>query len=124
MLRSTSEVYRLRVETKLTEKRFAKLEKLFEIRAEFMQNIGREAETEPTPEQYLERIKEGLTVVEVVDKILCLLVTSTSTVKDRMIALMRIFGVWGKDVEMVLATCYKYASEGYERDILGRLLAN
>ena len=49
---------------------------------------------------------------------------STSTVKDRMVALMRIFGVWGKDVEMVLSTCYKYASESYEKDILGRILGN
>ena len=47
-----------------------------------------------------------------------------STVKDRMIGLMLTFGVWGKGAEVVLTTCYKYASEGYEWDTLDRLLTN
>ena len=33
MIVSTSEIYKMRVEAKLTEKRFVKLEKLFEVRA-------------------------------------------------------------------------------------------
>lgn len=43
MVRSTSEIYKLRVESKLTEKRFAKLEKMFELRSEYLQNVGKDS---------------------------------------------------------------------------------
>ena len=47
----------MRVEAKLTEKRFAKLEKIFEIRHEYMQNMGKEALKEAKAEEYFVRLK-------------------------------------------------------------------
>ena len=41
MIRSASETYKIRVEAKMSEKRFEKLEKMFEIRTEYMQNMGK-----------------------------------------------------------------------------------
>lgn len=75
-----------------------------------MQNIGKEAETEPTAEEYLERLKEGLSVIELVDKIVLSLVGSTTTVRDKLLVLMKIYGVKGDDIQLVLNSCYKYAA--------------
>ena len=56
-------MYRSRVESKLSEQRFAKLEKLFELRNEYLQNMGREGFDEISQEEYLDCLKEGLTAV-------------------------------------------------------------
>ena len=46
-----------------------------------MQNMGKEALKEVNAEEYFLKLKEGLGVVEIIDKILCTLVISTTTVK-------------------------------------------
>ena len=43
--------------------------------------MGKEVMKDMNPEEYFIKLKEGLGVVEVIDKILCSLVISTSTVK-------------------------------------------
>ena len=43
-------ILRNRVEAKLSEKKFAKLEKMIEMRNSYMQSVGREAEKEPETE--------------------------------------------------------------------------
>jgi hypothetical protein len=40
---------------------------MFEVRTEYMQNMGKEALKEVGGEDYLEKIKDGLGVVEVID---------------------------------------------------------
>jgi hypothetical protein len=63
-----------------------------------MQNIGKESFEELSSEEYLERLKEGLTVIETIDKILCYLVQCTSTVRDKLLILMKLYGVKCRDI--------------------------
>lgn len=43
--------------------------------------MGREAEKEMSSEEYLDRLKDGLIIVETIDKIVASLIFSASTVK-------------------------------------------
>jgi hypothetical protein len=102
----------MRVEAKLTEKRFAKLEKLFEVRTEYMQNIGKDALKEVGAQAYLDKMKDGLGVIEIVDKIICNLILSTSTVRQKLVVLMKLYGVLPPDIEFILKTRYNFIAEG------------
>ena len=71
---------------------------MFEIRTEYMQNMGKQALKEVEAEDYIVKLKEGLGVVEVVDKIICLLIFSSSTIKQKLIVLMKLYGVSAQDI--------------------------
>ena len=71
---------------------------MFEIRTEYMQNMGKQALKEVEAEDYIAKLKEGLGVVEVVDKIICLLIFSSSTIKQKLIVLMKLYGVSAQDI--------------------------
>jgi hypothetical protein len=59
-----------------------------------MQILGKEVLQEPTAEEYFAKLKEGLGAVEVIDQILCVLVLSASTVRQKLIILMKLYGVF------------------------------
>jgi hypothetical protein len=81
---------------------------MFEVRTEYMQNMGKEALKEVGGEDYLEKIKDGLGVVEVIDEIICNLIFSASTVRQKLIVLMKLYGVLAQDIEFTLKNRYKY----------------
>jgi hypothetical protein len=59
-----------------------------------MQNIIKdENEKEISSEEYLSRIKEGLTNIEIVDKILATLANSTPQLKEKLFVFMDLYGV-------------------------------
>lgn len=57
-------------------------------------------------------MKEGLGVIEIVDKILCNLIFSTSTVRQKLLVLMKLYGVLPQDIEFTLKTRYNFIGEG------------
>jgi len=56
--------------------------------------------------------------VEIIDKIICLLIFSSSTVKQKLITLMKLYGVLAEDIEFVLKTKYTFINEGLEKNHL------
>jgi hypothetical protein len=91
------------------------LEKLFEIRAECLQGMGRDGFDEISSEDYLALIKEGLSVVETIDRIIVSLILSSSTVRDRLSVLMQLYGVKCPDLEVTLRNLYRFMGEGAEK---------
>lgn len=63
-----------------------------------MQNIGKEALKVSNAEEYYLKLKDGLGVVDIIDRILCTLATSASTVRQKLVVLMKLYGVSANDV--------------------------
>ena len=89
-----------------------------------MQNIGKEALKEVAAEEYFQKLKEGLGVAEIIDKIICSLVTCTSTVRHKLVVLMKLYGVLAEDVEFTLKSKYSFIGDNAEKAHLERLLAD
>lgn len=53
-------------------------------------------------------MKEGLGVVEIIDRMLCTLAVSASTVRQKLVVLMKLYGVMADDVEFILKTKYAF----------------
>jgi len=83
-----------------------------------MQNIGKEALKIAGAEEYYSRLKDGLGVVDIVDRILCTLAVSTSTVRQKLVVLMKLYGVSADDVEYIIKTKYTYLGEGSDKNSL------
>lgn len=69
-------------------------------------------------------LKEGLTVVETIDRILASLILSTTTVRNKLIVLMQLYGVKWEDIETTLKNLYRFMGEGAEKARVERLMSD
>lgn len=53
-------------------------------------------------------MKDGLGVIEIIDTILCHIIFSTSTVKQKLLVLLKLYGVLPQDIEFTLKTRYNF----------------
>lgn len=60
--------------------------------------MGKEVFKEVEASEYLDKLKDGLGVVEVIDQIICYLIFSGSTVKSKVVVLMKLYGVLVQDI--------------------------
>jgi hypothetical protein len=89
-----------------------------------MQTIGRDTLEEVSSEDYMGFLKEGLTVVETIDRVLASLILSNSTVRNRLVVLMQIYGVKCEDIEVTLKNLYRFIGEGAEKARVERMMSD
>lgn len=89
-----------------------------------MQNMGKDTLEEISSEDYLGLLKEGLTVVETIDRVLASLILSNSTVRSRLVVLMQLYGVRSEDVEVNLKNLYRFMGEGAEKAHVERMISD
>jgi hypothetical protein len=89
-----------------------------------MQTIGRDTLEEVSSEDYMGFLKEGLTVVETIDRVLTSLILSNSTVRNRLVVLMQIYGVKCEDIEVTLKNLYRFIGEGAEKARVERMMSD
>lgn len=86
------------------------MEKIFELRTEYVRDM-KDEEKELTEEQYLNSVKEGQNIVEIIDKLLLLFIYCKS-LRKRFVALMSLYNV---DIESIQATIhqqYQFMADG------------
>ena len=87
-------VTRDRIINKFSEKRFAKLERLFELRGEYYVENERTLAMEVKPEDYIKMISEDhIGMVETIDKLIATLYLLSPQIKAKTEALMSLYGV-------------------------------
>ena len=112
-----------RILHKFSEKRFGKLERLFEMRNEYFTENEHSLVVEVSAEEYLKMIKEdSLGLIEMIDKIIVSLFISNSQIKGKIEVLLPLYKIEIKSIEVVIQRNYKFIDEGLEKGYIEKLL--